>query len=156
MSQNMGGQSENFDKLFSDLIAETQRAVDGLVPTADQLGQTEEVVGHAHDDRISVYMKAGKVTRVELQPPVRKLDLPELGEHLVTAINAALEANIAALTAQQGDQPDFAQLSQRLQSIQAESVRQLNKYTEGMHEMLRSARDLGSTGSGVNGGGGNG
>lgn len=135
--------------------AQTQRAVDGLGPTPEQLEQADEVVGRAHDGRINVFMQAGRVTRVEIQPPARKLDPDELGEQLTLAINAAIDANLAVMVAHQGDQPDFESLSKQLQSIQAESVRQLGKYTEGMHEMLRNARDLGqgTTGSGGRAGG---
>lgn len=135
--------SADFDKMFTDLIGQTQRAVDGLGPSAEDLEAAAEVVGAAYDDRIRVTMKAGKVTGVDLQPPVRRLELHELSEHLVEAINAAIDANLAALLAQQGDQPDFENLSQQLQSIQAESIRQLNKYTDGMHEVLKNAKELG-------------
>ena len=138
--------TDSFDAMFSDLIAQTQRAADGLGPDAEQLDEMDEVVGHAADERVAVYMKAGKVTRVELQPPVRKLELHELGDELVVAINAAIEANLASVMSLQQDQPDFESLTGQLHSIQTESIRQLEKYTQGMYEMLKNAKEMGKHG----------
>lgn len=135
--------TESFDKMFADLISQAQSAVDGLGPSAEQLEAAEKVSGHAFDNRITVSMKAGRVTRVEIQPPARRLEAEELGEQLVIAMNKALDANLAAVLEQQGEQPDFEALTEQLQSVQAESVRQLDKYTQGMYEMLRNAKELG-------------
>lgn len=132
-----------FDAMFADLIAQTQRAVDGLGPSAEQLEQAPEVKGTAYDERISVTMRAGRATHVEIQPPARRLDPEDLGDHLVTAINAAIDANLAAMTTSTDTPTDFSALSEQLQAVQAESVRQLDKYTQGMHEMLRQAKEMG-------------
>lgn len=135
--------SANFDSMFSDLIAQAQRAVDGLGPTGEQLEDAPEVTGTAYDDRITVTMKAGRAIAVEVQPPARRLDPEELGEQLVIAINAAIDANLAAMMQTQGPQPDFESLSKDLRAVQAESIRQLDKYTSGMYEMLNNAKELG-------------
>lgn len=139
--------TENFDRMFGDLIAQTQKAVDGLGPTPEQLENAQEVVGSAYEERINVFVKAGRVTRVEIQPPARRLDSEELSDHLAQAINAALDANLAAMTSGQGEErPDFEALTQQLRSIQAESVRQMEKYNQGMYEMLRQAKEMGPRG----------
>ena len=132
----------DFDAMFNDLLRQTRSAADGLGPSAEALDEAPEVIGHAYDDRINVTMKAGRVTAVEIQPPARKLDAVQLGEELVTAINNAIDANLAAIMADQ-EQPDFTALSEQLHQVQAESVRQLNKYTEGMYDMLRQAKEMG-------------
>lgn len=142
--------TQSFSSMFDSLFASLDQA-QNLRPGASAFADAPEVVGTAYDERITVRMKAGRVLGVEIQPPARRLDADELSEHLTEAINAAIDANLEAMTSSADAQaPDLRALNDQLHQVQRESITQLEKYTSGMEEMLRNAKTLGQdVGSGV-------
>lgn len=142
--------TQPFSSMFDSLFASLDQA-QNLRPDPAALENAPEVVGTAFDERISVRMKAGRVLGVEIQPPARRLDAEELSDHLTEAINKAIDANLEAMTSgADAEVPDLQALNAQLQDVQRESISQLEKYTSGMEEMLRNAKNLGqNVGTGV-------
>ncbi|MGJ6979003.1 hypothetical protein ACSDQ9_00520 [Aestuariimicrobium soli] len=135
----------DFEAVLSDLNRLTAQVSDGsLKPSDEQLEALPEVVGTNEDETIKVSIKAGTVTRVELHPKAHRLDNVTLGEQLTEAINAAIQANLEAVMQGNADlgTPDYASLNQQLNDIQTESLRSMQRYTDGMLDMLRKAKEL--------------
>lgn len=131
--------SSSFGEMFDNLIEQAKQSQSSFADFDPE--DAEEVEGKAHDDRITVKMKAGKVTEIDLQPMVMRLDNKTLGEEIAKAVNAAIDANVAAMmNSAQG--LDYQTLTKDLREIQGESLRQLDQYTEAMLSMLRGVKDL--------------
>lgn len=101
-----------------------------------------ESSGTAYDERIAITITDGRVTGCELQPHVLRLGHVELGEQLMTAMNAALSAYQADLTAVLADQQaDLSGMTSSRRAIQADAVRTVSGYTEQMYELLKRGAD---------------
>lgn len=132
--------TNSYDTMFDRLIAESENAAQAQQSVAPE---GVEVEGKSYDDRITVTMKAGRVASIDLQPQATRLDNKTLGEEITKAVNAAIDANLdAVLHGTEEGAVDYASLTKRLQDIQGESIRQLDRYTNAMSDMLRHVKDL--------------
>ena len=133
--------------MSTDISALFDKLVEQANHTADKDDQTFEPAapvvaeGTAFKERIRVRIENGKVTEFDLRPEAMRLTNADLGDHLVTAVNAALAAYQQAMTeAITDEQTDFGQLQSQLRDMQSESLRVIDKYTDAMGEMLRKAK----------------
>lgn len=137
------------NELIEQVIGEVERADErrgrgdqGSGPATLGLTEPVESSGTAYDERITITITDGRVTGCELQPHVLRLGHVELGEQLMTAMNAALSAYQADLTAALADQQaDLSGMTSSLRAIQADAVRTVSGYTEQMYELLKRGAD---------------
>ncbi len=128
-----------FSELIERLTAQTQRMADGGIPVPDLEAIPVEVEGYDEDELIRVQMTNGKVTSVDVQPHALR-GAHVLGDLIKDAVNAALDAHLAAVMAQiTEEKADFAKLTKDLRSMQVESLRAMNNFTDGMQDALKQA-----------------
>ncbi len=128
-----------FSDLFERLAVQTQRVADGDLPVPDLEQTPIEVEGYDEDELVRVQMLNGKVTSVDVQPHALR-GAYVLGDLIKAAVNNAIDAHLAAVMAQLNDEKtDFAQLTKDLRSIQLESLRAMNNFTDGMQDALKQA-----------------
>ncbi|OYN98953.1 hypothetical protein B0O41_2352 [Propionibacteriaceae bacterium ES.041] len=128
---------------FEDVLSRLNDTVDQAA-TSPELGELPEVEGEAaaYDDRISVKVRAGKVTDLEIQPLAMRLSNADLAEHVTTAVNAALadyaEKITAALT--ETETTDFGSLMTSTRQLQNDSLRAMKAYTESLFDALNQVK----------------
>lgn len=128
-----------FNDLFERLTAQTQRAAEGGLPAPDLAANPVEVAASDENGLVTVRMLNGKVAGVDIEPQALRGG-HVLGDLVKEAVNAALDAHLEAVMAQLTDeQSDFAQLTKELQSIQTESLKAMNNFTDGMQDALKQA-----------------
>ncbi|HOB04237.1 MAG TPA: YbaB/EbfC family nucleoid-associated protein [Propionibacteriaceae bacterium] len=128
-----------FNDLFGRLSAQTQRIADGDIPVPDLETTPVEVEGYDEDQLIGVRMTNGKVTSVDVQPQALRGN-HVLGDLIKDAVNAAIDAHMATVMAQlTEEQADFAKLTKELQSIQTDSLKAMDNFTDGMMQSLQQA-----------------
>lgn len=128
-----------FDSIFERLAAQTQKISNGDVPVPDLESEPVEVQGADEGELVLVKMVNGKVSEVDIQPQALRGG-HVLGELVKQAVNAAIDAHLAAVMAQLTEEKtDFAQLTRELQSIQLDSLKAMNNFTDGMQDALKQA-----------------
>lgn len=128
---------------FEDVLSRLNDTVDQAA-VSTELGELPEVEGEAtaYDERISVKVRSGKVTDLEIQPLAMRLSNAELAEHLTTAVNDALadyaEKITAALT--ETESTDFGSLMNSTRQLQTDSLRAMKAYTESLFDALNQVK----------------
>ncbi|TMR02452.1 YbaB/EbfC family DNA-binding protein [Actinomadura soli] len=119
-----------------------ERPADGQTGETGETGETVEGVGEAAEGRVKVTAASGgRLTKVELNPRALRLSAEELGEHLVTAANAALDdlrRNAGAAAA--GQAIDTARLSEQIEGLQNESLRQMTMISQSFNDAIAKVR----------------
>jgi DNA-binding protein YbaB len=94
--------------------------------------------GESADGRVrAVAATGGRLERVELDPRVLRLPSEELAGHLVTAVNAALDALAGAAAARAASAGpvapvDTAALAEQVRQVQEDGVRRMAAFTAGI------------------------
>lgn len=128
---------------FEDVLSRLNDTVDQAA-VSTELGELPDVGGEAtaYDERISVMVRSGKVTDLEIQPLAMRLSNAELAEHLTTAVNDALadyaEKITAALT--ETESTDFGSLMNSTRQLQTDSLRAMKAYTESLFDALNQVK----------------
>lgn len=130
--------TEDFSQVFDALGEQTRRAAAG--GTSAPLLPQEEVSGSSGDGEVTVRLVGGRATGCDIDVRAMRLTNAELAEHVVAAVNAAVDAHTAAVAAAMQDQrTDFGMLREQLANIGAEAQRSMERYAAGMHESLARA-----------------
>ncbi|TDD38907.1 YbaB/EbfC family DNA-binding protein [Actinomadura sp. KC06] len=105
-------------------------------------GEAVEGVGEAAEGRVTVTAASGgRLKNVEINPRALRLSAEELGEHLVTAANAALDdLRRKAGEAAAGQAVDTARLSEQIEGIQNESLRQMTMISQSFNDAIAKVR----------------
>ncbi|GAA2711899.1 YbaB/EbfC family nucleoid-associated protein [Actinoplanes palleronii] len=126
------------------LMAQMRQTLDTMRPGPQEADvPREDAVGEAADGQVRAVMRAGRLDSVRLDPRVMRLASEDLGEHIVSAVNAALAA---------AQQPaagvpatvDPARLAEQLREVQNASVRQMSAFGQAMDDVLARMREPGS------------
>ncbi|ACY96379.1 conserved hypothetical protein [Thermomonospora curvata DSM 43183] len=125
---------------FDRMLAEARSMLDAMRSGRSAPSDEEEVkgVGEAADGRVTVTVNSsGLLESVELNPRLLRLPAEEIGEHIVTAVNAALQdfrtkANQAVGAAS----VDLNALAASMQELQDQSVRQMAQIGQAFNELL--------------------
>ncbi len=117
------------DKTLSD----TLRALSAY-QSAVRDGDASPVEGHgeAADGLVRVRTELpGRVASLEVDPRLLRLDLATLTEHVVAAVNAALEDLQRSAPAAAGP-VDLGELGRQLTTIQQDAARQFSMFVNGL------------------------
>jgi hypothetical protein len=121
------------DRLLSQATASVQAA---RAPGPVDLAAI--AVGEAADGQVRATVRGGRLDAVTIEPQVARLPHDELARHIVTAVNAALDAQ------QRGTPPpgevDPAALTAQLRDLQDQSLRQMSAFTGTMNDVLARLR----------------
>jgi DNA-binding protein YbaB len=122
---------------LDQLLGRTRQALEAARPrgAADEDARGE---GADPDGFVRVAVAAGgRIERVELDRRAMRLGSHEVAEHVVTAVNAALD-DLDAKAAEQGafGGLDAAEMSERAQEIQNASLRQLQTYAASLRDLM--------------------
>jgi len=107
-------------------------------PPADGAGEPVTGTGESAEGRVrAVATTGGRLARVELDPRALRMPSEELAGHLVTAVNAALDALAQAAAGQAGSADvaapvDTAALAEQLRQVQEDGVRRMAAFTQGI------------------------
>jgi DNA-binding protein YbaB len=120
---------------MSRMLEQTMQALDtarGVRVGGDENAEPVEGHGEAADGLIRVKaLPGGKLTELELDPRVMRMDSTSLSDAIVTAANAAL----ADLTEQLRDGlagPDLNTLADQLKEVQQESTRNMSTFLDAL------------------------
>lgn len=136
---------------FNELLTRLQSSLStvagaGTDPTTgdDSLPQVE-VTTTAHDEQIIVTMSNHEFTALKIDARAMRLTNDELSDHLLTALNAALQAyaeKMAAALQDPENATELAALQTELRDIQTQSVSAMQTYTSELFNALDQARRL--------------
>ncbi|MEU7928008.1 YbaB/EbfC family nucleoid-associated protein [Micromonospora sp. NPDC049107] len=73
----------------------------------------------------------GRLTALEVDPGLRRLDLTTLTEHILTAVNDAM-ADLQQATTSTTEQVDLSDLGRQLTEIQRDAARQFTTFLDGL------------------------
>ncbi|TNY36681.1 YbaB/EbfC family nucleoid-associated protein [Thermomonospora catenispora] len=125
---------------FDRMLSEARAALDAMRSRGSAPPDEEEVkgVGEAADGRVTATVNgSGLLESVELNPRVLRLPAEEIGEHIVTAVNAALQDfRTKASRATDAAPVDLNALAASMQELQDQSVRQMTQIGQAFNELL--------------------
>jgi DNA-binding protein YbaB len=125
---------------FSAALAQARQLLDNLRSegAGAEPGDSEPASGNgqALDGLIQVTARAGRVTEIQLDPRAMRLPSQTLAEELLAATNAALADLESKAAAQDAITFDPQALSARLAEVQDMSVRQMERYTTSISDVL--------------------
>ncbi|MGK5742711.1 YbaB/EbfC family nucleoid-associated protein [Micromonospora sp. URMC 103] len=125
------------------LLAQMRQTLDTMRAGPQEAGAPrEDAVGEAADGQVRAVMRDGRLESVRLDPRVMRLASDDLGEHIVTAVNAALAA-ARQPTAGVPVTVDPARLAEQLREVQDASVRQMSMFGQAMNDVLARMRESG-------------
>lgn len=135
----MIGESGQSD--LDQLLSRTRELLDSVRGAGphDDAGEPVTGTGESADGRVrAVVTGAGRLERVELDPRAMRMASEELAGHLVTAVNAALDALAATATAKAGPVAavDTAALAAQVRQVQEDGVRRMAAFTQGISEAM--------------------
>jgi DNA-binding protein YbaB len=130
------------------LLADTRRALAAAQGGMPASGEPLEGVGTAHDDQVRATVRApGRLTALDLNPRVMRLASEELSEHIIAAVNAALDdlrtRATAAVPAGEAA-PDLGALGGQLAELHTESIRQMERITSAVQGAIEQIRSRGA------------
>lgn len=136
MTESTSLGSEGFDELLGRARQAMESVRAGTDPTAEPL----EAVGTAGDGKVRVTVRSpGRVSALELDPRMMRLGSEELAQHLVTAVNAALD-ELRARTVDTVAPVDLNSLNSQLADLHNESVRQMERFTSAIGAAVAQIR----------------
>lgn len=125
---------------FSAALAQARQLLDTLRSEGAGVepGDSEPASGNgqALDGLIQVTAQAGRVTEIQLDPRAMRLPSQTLAEELLAATNAALADLESKAAAQDAITFDPQALSAQLAEVQDMSVRQMERYTTSISDVL--------------------
>jgi hypothetical protein len=125
------------------LLAQLRQTLDTMRPGSPEAGAArEDAAGEAADGRVRAVVRDGRLESVRLDPRVMRLSSEDLGEQIVTAVNAAL----AAARQPAAGVPatvDPARLAEQLREVQHASVRQMSAFGQAIEDVLARMRESG-------------
>ncbi|NNG18914.1 hypothetical protein HJ590_04880 [Naumannella sp. ID2617S] len=127
---------------FEDVLSRLNDTVDQAA-RGERPSQLPEVEGEAtaYDDRITVKVRAGKVTGLEIQPLAMRLSNVELAEQLSTAVNEALVDYADKVTAALMDSDtDFGSLGRSTRQIQQDGLKAMKAYADSLFDALNQVK----------------
>ncbi len=123
--------------MFERLAAASEAAASGSV---SPLPEPVSAEGASADGAVTATMAGGKLTSVRIDAHAMRRGNAEVGDAVVEAVNAAIEAHTQlTLAALNGPGTDFAKLSRELTEIGDQAQRSMNANLEAMREMLARA-----------------
>lgn len=139
--------TDSFDQLLTRLQSSLAAVASGdASPTAgDTPLPPVAVTTTAHDEQISVTMSNNEFTALKINARAMRLTNDQLSEHILTALNAALQAyaeKMAEALQNPENATDLAALQTELRDIQAQSVSAMQSYTSELFSALDQARRL--------------
>ncbi|MFI0483257.1 YbaB/EbfC family DNA-binding protein [Actinomadura sp. 9N215] len=110
-------------------------------PTAASGGQSGRGAGTADEERVKATAAKGRLAGLELDPRAMRSSPEELGAHIATAANAALD-DLRAQAKPADTEPtvDQAALVQSLRDVQEQGMRQMALINQSIGEALAKAR----------------
>src|SRR5262245_14847799 len=128
MCQDVGVVDGGSDMGLDRLLADTRQALESIRGGAAVPDEPLEGTGTAHDDQVRATVRTpGRVTALDLNPRVMRLPSEELAEHIVTAVNAALD-DLRAKAVDAATPVDLGTLGTQLADLQGESIRQMERF----------------------------
>lgn len=94
--------------------------------------------GHGQDTEGQIHVTAaqGRVTRLELDPRVLRLEPERIGERITEAVNAALDDMRSKATAEQTPSVDLTALLASLRDVQEQGLRQMALISQGIENAV--------------------
>ncbi|GGU91682.1 hypothetical protein GCM10010182_03350 [Actinomadura cremea] len=134
----MDSASNDLDRM----LTEARKALESMrqggaaaAPAAD--AEPVEGVGEAGEGRVKVTaVSGGRLKKVEINPRAMRLSAEELGEHLVTAANAALDDLRTNAAEAAGQAVDTERLGKQVEEIQNESLRQMSMISQAFNDAI--------------------
>lgn len=125
----------DFDGILERLQAQARQAATTPVPAPEVTSE-----GASENEQVRVTIASGKVQSVAIDARAMRLTNAELGDLVVEAVNAAIEAQYTAVAAaMQDESTDFGQLNRNLDEIRSDANQTMAKYLDAMTEMLSRA-----------------
>jgi DNA-binding protein YbaB len=125
------------------LLSRTKTMLESL-GSARPAGAAEDRsgVGEAADGRVRVVAADGRVKSLKLDPRLMRAGSEELAEHVLAAVNAALDDMAAKVpSADDISVPDPKALAAQVSEIQEQSVRQLAAISQAISAAVRQAQE---------------
>jgi hypothetical protein len=98
--------------------------------------------GEALDGKIKVEATGGKVTALTIARPATHVPMPDLTKAIMEATNAALEAMRTAVVESMPTPPWVDQLTRALNEISSDSLRAMDKATEGVRQSMAAVQRI--------------
>ncbi|WP_243718624.1 YbaB/EbfC family nucleoid-associated protein [Actinomadura sp. KC06] len=140
----MDSASNDLDRMLTEArkTLDSMRKGGAAAERPADAGEAVEGVGEAAEGRVTVTAASGgRLKNVEINPRALRLSAEELGEHLVTAANAALDdLRRKAGEAAAGQAVDTARLSEQIEGIQNESLRQMTMISQSFNDAIAKVR----------------
>jgi hypothetical protein len=136
MSTGVAMTSGDFDQALS---AARQALQDAMAGAASAVPSS----GTGADGLIEVIAEGQRLTSVTVDPRAMRLPAEEFGAELLSAVNAALASADPASAAEAAALPDPAALSRQLEELQNQSVRQMERYTQSISEVMAALKQRG-------------
>lgn len=128
----------SFEDIFTRLIAEAETAAASQAATAPPAVAVE---AESATGNIRMRMEAGRLTGLEINAKAMRQTNVGLADELGHTFNALLEdyqARVVATITEQ--QADLGGLPASLREIQADSVRAMDRYTQGLLDIVRTVK----------------
>ena len=130
--------SGDFDQALSAARQALQDAMAGAASTGPASG-----TGVGADGLIQVTAEGRRLTEVVVDPRAMRLSTQELGDELLSAVNAALAEADPASAPEAAALPDPAALTRQLEELQNQSLRQMARYTQSISEVMAALKQRG-------------
>ncbi|WP_026403502.1 YbaB/EbfC family nucleoid-associated protein [Actinomadura rifamycini] len=136
----MDSASNDLDRMLTEARKALESMRQGKAAPGTGGAETVEGVGEADDGRVKVTaVSGGRLKKVEINPRAMRLPAEELGEHLVTAANAALDDLRSNAADAAGPAVDIDRLNQQVEEIQNESLRQMTMISQAFNDAISKA-----------------
>ncbi len=124
------------------LLSETRQALESVRHTEPPDPEQVRGTGSAADGQVVVtVVAANQLESLQINPRLLRLGSEELAEQILAAVNAALAEFVTRAREQVPDQAvDTGELAGRLRSLQDESVRSMEAFSQAMSEALARVR----------------
>ncbi|MEV5828740.1 YbaB/EbfC family nucleoid-associated protein [Spirillospora sp. NPDC052242] len=137
----MDSASNDLDRMLTEARKALESMRQGKTAPGTGDAETVEGVGEAGDGRVKVTaVSGGRLKKVEINPRAMRLSAEELGEHLVTAANAALDDLRSNAADAAGQAVDVDRLNKQVEEIQNESLRQMTMISQAFNDAISKVR----------------
>jgi DNA-binding protein YbaB len=128
---------EEYDRLLSESrqMLQSLRAA-RPAPESDDA----EHVGESAKGLVRAVAHGGRLRSVEFNPRVMRMASAELAEHVVTAVNQALDGPAAPAPEAQAPAVDPAALAEQVREVQDQAMRQMSLILQGIRDAVAQAQ----------------